>query len=332
MRLKEKPDAKEIHAHINSLKKAKWLGSARSWWPNYLFHFTDIPNAVNILKRGELLSRAEAKASKQLVTNSASPEVISQTEEQWKDYVRLYFRPRTPTQFRSEGFRPIEQRELGGAHCPVPIYFLFDSAFVLCRQDTLFSEGNLAAGEAQAVGDAKNFKRIPFEKVYHDTRFAPQERGTIVFHRNAEVIVPKRLDLDSLRFILCRSQAEYNTFLYLLPPNTSTRWARKIGVDMRMNLFERRWTFVEDTELSTTEISFRFNKSTEMPGPFHARVIIHEILTKDIYEWKDDNYQANGVLRIGLSKLDAPQYYSVSLFLDDQLAFTGRYQEDVLPF
>ena len=334
MRLNEKQDAKEIRAHINALKKAEWLGSARNWWPNYLFHFTDIGNAVNILTQGELLSRAEAKVSGQLVTNGASPEVIDQTEDRWKDYVRLYFRPRTPTQFRNEGFRPVGQRGELGAHCPVPIFFFFDSVSVLCRQDTLFSEGNLAAEGAQAFGDAKNFKHIPFEEVYHDTSFDAQgpEARTIVFHRNAEAIVPKRLDLSSLQFIFCRSQAEYDTLLYLLPPNTLTRWVKRIGVDMRMNLFFKRWTFVQDAELSTTEVSIRFNKDTQTPGPFHARVIIHATLTNDKYEWKEDDYQANGVLRIGLSKLHTPQGYSVSFFLDNQLAFTGRYREDVLPF
>jgi hypothetical protein len=223
MRLNEKQDAKEIRAHINTLKQSKWLGSARNWWPNYLFHFTDIQNVVGILARGELLSRAEAKASGQLVTNGASPEVIDQTEDRWKDYVRLYFRPRTPTQFRNEGFRPVGQRGELGAHCSVPIYLFFDSASVLCRQDTLFSEGNLAAEGVQTYRDAASFKQIPFELVYHDTAFGSQDRGTIVFHRNAEVVVPKRLDLSSLQFIWCRSQAEYDTLIYLLPPNTLTR-------------------------------------------------------------------------------------------------------------
>ena len=332
MKLNEKQDAKEIRAHIDALKKAKWLGSARSWWPSYLFHFTDIQNAVNILTMGELLSRAEAQASGQIVTNGASPEVISQTEDQWKDYVRLYFRPRTPTQFRNEGFRPVSQQELGGAHCPVPIYLLFDSAAILSRQDALFSEGNLAAQGVQPYGDAESFKQIPFEQVYHDTWFDLLDRVTVVFHRNAEVIVPKRLDLSSLQFVWCRSQAEYDTLLYLLPPNTRTRWVRQIGVDMRMNLFFKRWTFVEGAELNTTGFSFQFSKGTQTPGPFRARVTINETITNDKYEWENDNYQANEVLRVGLSKLNAPQDYSVRLFLDDQLAFAGRYREDVLPF
>jgi hypothetical protein len=330
--VKEKQDAKEIRAHIGALKKAQWLGPARSWWPSYLFHFTDIQNAVNILTMGELLSRAEALASNQIVTNGASPEVISQTEDQWKDYVRLYFRPRTPTQFRNEGFRPVSQHELGGAHCPVPIYLLFDSTAIVCRHDALFSAGNLAAQGVRPYGDAESFRQIPFEQVYHDTWFDPVDKGTVVFHRNAEVIVPKRLDLSSLQFIWCRSQAEYDTLLYLVPPNTRTRWVKQIGVDMRMNLFLKRWTFVEDAELNKTGLSFQFNKGTQTPGPFRALVAICETTTNDRYEWKNDGYQANDVLRIGLSALNAPQDYSVRLFLDAQLAFAGRYREDVLPF
>jgi len=334
MKLDEKQDAREIRAHIDALKKAKWLGSARSWWPSYLFHFTDIQNAVNILTRGELLSRVAATASRQIVTNGASPEVIGQTQDHWKDYVRLYFRPRTPTQFRNEGLRPVSQQELGGAHCPVPIYLLFDSATILSRQDTLFSAGNLAAQGVQPCGDAESFRQTPFEQVYHDTPFDPLHAGarTIVFHRNAEAIVPKRLDLSSLQFVWCRSQAEYDTLLYLLPPNTRTRWVRQIGVDMRMNLFFKRWTFVEDAELSATGLSFQFSKGTQTPGPFRARVTINETVTNDKYEWKNDNYRASELLRIGLSELSTPQDYSVRLFLDDWLAFAGRYREDVLPF
>ena len=327
MKSTEKSNAKEIRTHIATLKNANWLGSARSWWPDFLFHFTDVGNAVNILQTGELLSRTEAEASGQMLTDNASPEIIEQTDERWKDYVRLYFRPRTPTQYRNEGLRPIAQRELGGSHCPTPIYFLFDSASILCHPGTVFSEGNLATG-TEAYGDAEAFKKIPFEKVYHDTWFDPQDRSTIIFHRNAEVTVPNRLDLSSLKFVLCRSQAECDTLLYLLPRNTRMRWIRNISLDTRMNLFFRRWTFVEEAELSRTEITFRFNRSTLTPGPFHTLVSISETMTNATYEWENDSYQANEVLRIGLSNLSTPQDYSVHLMLDSQLAFARRYQAE----
>ena len=55
-----------IRRHLEDVKKASWLDQARLWWPDYLFHCTDIRNVVNILKSGELLSRVQAKIPKAL--------------------------------------------------------------------------------------------------------------------------------------------------------------------------------------------------------------------------------------------------------------------------
>ena len=52
MTLRQKPDAGRISRFLTDLKKEAWLGIARRWRPNYLFHFTDIQNAVSILKTG----------------------------------------------------------------------------------------------------------------------------------------------------------------------------------------------------------------------------------------------------------------------------------------
>lgn len=138
-----KPDAHDIRGFWAGLQQAKWLGS-RQWWPRFLFHFTDVQNAANILQDGCLLSRSTAVSLGHMVTDNASPDIIGQTDPAWAGYVRLYFRPRTPTQYRNEGFRPEGQRELG-AHCPVPVFFLFDAESVLCRADSLFTPGSGAA-------------------------------------------------------------------------------------------------------------------------------------------------------------------------------------------
>ncbi len=39
--MQQKTDAYLFNEIIESLKKQSWLGN-RKWWPNYLFHFTDI--------------------------------------------------------------------------------------------------------------------------------------------------------------------------------------------------------------------------------------------------------------------------------------------------
>ena len=244
MKTRSSTEVSQIRRHLHRLKQESWLGSARRWWPNYLFHCTDIQNVVQILKSGELLSRREAKETGQLRVDIAAPEIIDQTEDEWLDYVRLYFRPRTPTQYNNEGFRPKEQWRYG-AHCPVPVYFLFDSLSILSRAECRFTDGNLAAG-AVPTSRIDQLRQIPFNMVYHDMWFDPSQHSTIVFHRNAEVLVPQRLDLGAVRLICCRSQAEYEALLYLLPPGTRSRWVKRIGVQSRLNLFFNRWTFVEE--------------------------------------------------------------------------------------
>lgn len=330
MSLRPKGEISRIRRHISGLKKAPWLGQTRSWWPNCLFHCTDIQNAINILRTGELLSRERVKKAAQLQVDIASPGVIAQTSLDWQDYVRLYFRPKTPTQFRNEGFRPREQRQLD-AHCPVPVYFIFGAMAVLSRSDSIFTHGNLASG-VEPCSDVDDLGKIPFERVYHVGYFDPNVDSTITFHRNAEVLVPERLGLEGIGLVCCRSQAEYETFLHLLPPGTLANWVNKIGVRPDLGLFHNRWTFVKEVDMSNESVLFKFNRATETPGTFNARVEITEPLTGRRYSWNNEDYYANDNLDLRLHTLQNPEDYLVRLTLDEQLAFAGHYQEEDLPF
>lgn len=327
MTTRQKPDAQRIKRFLSNLKNAEWLGSARRWWPDFLFHVTDIQNAVSILRTGMLLSRQEAQGL--MVTDNASPDIIARTEDRWKNYVRLYFRPRTPTHFRSEGFRPRNQRSLN-AHCPVPVCFLFDSYSILSRAGSQFSNGNLATSNAEVFHSAADIERMPFEYIYYDSRPPEDKLRDITFHRNAEVIVPEWLDLSSLRFIACRSQSEYETFLYLLSSGTRARWGNRIGLLNHLDLFEKQWTYVETVELGQISASFHFNRSSSTPGPFHARVDIADTLTDRRLVWEDKAYTANDSLALNLANIGPLRDYSVTLTLDGQLAYAGRYQQDDL--
>ena len=116
-----KPWHAEIQQHIQAWSKR--LGNL-GWWQKYVYHFTDVQNAARILTDGIIYCRAEAVRRGRMVVDNASPEIIAQTRTEFTRFVRLYFRPRTPTQFRNEGIRPRTARVLG-SHCPVPILFLF---------------------------------------------------------------------------------------------------------------------------------------------------------------------------------------------------------------
>ena len=330
MTLRQKPDAGRIAQFLAELKESSWLGTARNWWPDYVFHFTDIQNAVSILKQGVLFSREEALSRGLMDTDNASQEVIGSTYDEWKDYVRLYFRPKTPTQFRNEGFRPVDQR-WQGAHCPVPIYFLFDSRRVLSRTDSRFTDGNLAASP-MVYSDLEGLKQIPFEYVFHDSSIPDGLKSEIIFHRHAEVIVPKRVGLEALRYIVCRSQAEYETLLHLLPQSTLRRWERNIIRDNQTRLFFKRWSYVESVELSNSQIVFHFNESPQYAGPFQINASITDTVSDKRFVWGDNSLSADQALSLGLTEIGPLSDYSVRLTLDRHIAYAYRYQEYDLPW
>ena len=319
-----------IRQHIDELRNASWLDRPRQWWPVCLFHCTDITNVVSILNDGELDSRSRITSAGQLPVDIASPQVIASTDPQRQDYVRLYFRPKTPTQFHNEGFRPIGRRAWG-SHCPVPVYLLFDALAVLSRADSRFSDRNFSSSYAKVGGDVSFLQQIPFALVYHDTRLDRSE-GYIVQHRNAEVVVPRRMGLGSLRYIVCRSNAEYQTLLHLLPPEILSRWVNRVVYRPKLQLFHRNWTFVDHADMNTEKITFRFNPDSLTPGPFHARVEIEETATTVKYSWHNNEYHCNRELMLPLSNLHDSSDYTARLFLDDYLAYADRYQDDDLPF
>lgn len=188
-----KADSDEIASFLEDLQSSSWLGASRSWWPKYVFHFTELSNVVSILNDERLLCRNILKG-REGFTDIASSQIIDSTLDQWKKYVRLYFRPRTPTQFANEGFRPINRRRLN-SHCPIPVVLLFNAQAILTRTGSQFSEGNLGAGGAVAVGNTADFLRIlSFKDIYHDSAIwgvDDARKNKILFHRNAEIIVPE---------------------------------------------------------------------------------------------------------------------------------------------
>lgn len=211
-----KPWANTIRQHIE-----KWetrLPPSRRSIPRFVYHFTAIPNAVNILTSGQICSRSNANHLSLMVSDNACPEIIEQTREEHTRYARLYFRPRTPTQYNNEGIRPRAHRSLN-SHCPTPVFFCFDAFHVLSMDDVEFSDGNMGSSRARHSAGENFFASIPFEYVFHDGPWANDSADAIRFHRHAEVLVPNKLSLaPSLKHILVRSEAERSTLLGLLPP------------------------------------------------------------------------------------------------------------------
>src|ERR1035437_5631778 len=237
MASEEKIGSEKIVKHLKTLQK-------QNWWARYLFHFTDIKNAIKTLEGGALYSRKKAIAKNLMQCENASPDIIGNTKEEYKDYVRLYFRPRTPTQYHNEGFRPINNRKLGGAHCPVPIIFLFKSDPILTDTETYYSDGNIASPGVKIANSSDFYLWLDFDDIYHDSSlygYDPYSSASIIYHRQSEVLIKNKLVLDQLDLIFCRSTAEYYTLKNLLPEAIWNKWSAKVGVDNKNTFYFNRW-------------------------------------------------------------------------------------------
>ena len=136
----------------------------------------------------------------------------------------------------------------------------------------------------------EEFERLPFHLIYHSSPILATDPTSITYHRNAEVLVPRQLPLDSLKWIACRSEAEYETLLHLLPTSVRVQWIPRIGVWPNYQLFHNRWSFVERVRSSGDILIFTLNKQTESPGPFAAVVELLETATGTRYRWSRTDY------------------------------------------
>ncbi len=307
----EKRTASAFRREIDKLRNEDWLG-ARYWWTYFLFYFTDIHNVAHMLEHEEILSPHEAGED---------------FYSRWDKYVRLYFRPRTPGLFRCEGFRPTEKQ--GREYCPIPVYLLFDFEAVICHPDSRFSEGNLAQTK-KTYASLQYFRDLPFEMIYHDSWFLPDEREEIMRSRDAQVIIPDRMGLESLQFIWVRSNAEYETLQSLVSGDVWRKWRDKITARRDFQLFNQKWVYVEDVQMTEQEIRFRFNPCEKKVdcAPFHVQAVVtHE--DNVLFQWENDAYEFDGkdlVLRLP----EAIRDYDVQFLIDGELAFSGDYQPELI--
>lgn len=300
--------------------------------PKFVYHFTDMENAKNILKLGHVYSRKKAIELGIMTVDNACGDVIDYTKDVWKTYARFYFRPKTPTQYVNEGIRSKENINLN-AHCPVPIFFLFDSKEMLTRDDSLFSFGNLAV-KNEAFYKSSDFKRMPFEYIYHEGSYDNFNQGFIKVNRHAELIIPDECSLRSLKAIVCRSAGEKETFLNLLDNKTRNKYKGKVFIDNRNDFYNGLWTYVEKANLTKETVILSINKGTYNRNPiFKAHLIIRELSTNINYTWADESYEPKQSHQFSLENLKDPTSYEVKFYLDEHLAYFGIYEdEDFLPF
>lgn len=330
-----KIDADEIEAFVDGLAADLAIQDDRRYWPRWLFHTSDLENLVSILETGALLSRATALKKGLLQRDIASTEVVRGTVDDVLGHVRLYFRPRTPTHFHTEGFRPVQQQSSYSVHCPLPVMLIFKAKPVLAREGTRFTNGN-AASHGYAIGNSGAFLRtIPFAKVYHDEAFTEAQRAEVIFHRNAEVLVPEPLSLkNDLLYLICRSRAEAETVRSWISssPSPNRAWFMSLvrantQRSKGLKMFFKRWTFVDTVSVSDGLVTIDFNRDSQAPGPFVMKIAIVETGSgRERSLFTNTHWTGREPVYLQLPSMDADDTFTLKMTLDGRLAYQNTFR------
>jgi len=308
----------DIETHIEQREQQLNLPyyTHRKHWPSRLFHHAPVENAVVILTEGVLRSRADPNID--LQRDIAGLGVIELRLDAHQ-FVRLYFRPRTPTQFHIEGVRK-KHECVFGFQAPILIMFVFEARPILSRPGTRFSNENMQRASAIVGDDAEFLASIPWDKVYHEGGLNGDY--SIIAHRCAEVLVESPLELqDCLQWIYCRSDAEKDTLLSLLGEEAE-KWRRKIRISDDIRVFNRLLSYIEHVHLSVDGVIVEI----------HPRNDGHNI------EFRVNVLSDNGAIVAEFVNLDfkpippnakrwripcqlIPGRYTVKIWIEDELAY-----------
>lgn len=162
------------------------------------YHMTHFQNAASIFKTGKLLPRSKrpmvVDMEKMLHVTS---EVLKRTNDTIQDYVRLYFRPKTPA------FWYFEQMN--------EVVMLKFSPLLLAYPNVKMTIGN--AGTASLLYDPDEwiFDIIDFEQIFLSTGRPLSDREKQL--RQSELLIPNELHIGFLKEVLFRSEKERQTFI-----------------------------------------------------------------------------------------------------------------------
>jgi hypothetical protein len=324
-----------IDAHI-----ARWeqtlANSAypyRSKWPARLFHHAPLENIAAILNSGSLLSRDDSNATRPL--DVAEPSIINNRTAAHA-FGRLYFRPRTPTQFCIEGIRKPTEYYKGTKHCPTIGVLVFDTKTILMMDGVKFTPANMQSHGTRSDSSEEFFQTIDFASVYHEGPFAAAEKAAIIARRCAEVLVPSPLPLNAgaLRWVYCRSNAERMYLLDMLNYEEKF-WAARVRVSDDLRVFEKRHTFVQSVDISDEGIIFSLAPRIDAADVKIAMSVRNATtnisvvtLAPQMIKPIPPNENKNWIIKHPMTE----GRYRVEIWLEDCRAFSAELLHESIPF
>lgn len=305
-------------------QKIQFSFGFQNWWTDFVFHYNDLHNIVSILDSGKLYSRNRAKNLGVLKTDIANDEVISHTNIAVYDYVRFYFGAKTPTLYHNEGIKPLHTIQ-HNAHCPIPIFLLFDFVKILSIDDVYFSNGNVGATTPEIYDDIKILPQLEWQYIYHRDSlwgYSPEKLRHIVYCRNAEILVKDEINVyDFLKWICVRSEADKETLLHLVRDTTREQIKNKIKVFTQDGLFHNKQLYLKKILLDKNTISIDFaNINNES---FFLEVQAISIANDKRLHYSQKNYNITSDLIWDVTGLDKTYGINFILKIDSNLIYNN---------
>jgi len=313
---------KELLEQFKVLQKKQFHSGFQNWWVDFVFHYNDIHNIISILNSGKLYSRNRAKLLGLLQTDIADDDVISHTNAQVYDYARFYFGAKTPTLFHNEGLKPtIEVNH--NAHCPVPVFLLFDFVSILSLEDVYFSNGNVGATTPEIYNNIQSLPNLEWNSIYHRDSLFGYEDGVkrhITYCRNAEVLVKDEINIyEHLKWICVRSNADKETLLNLVSNATREIIKDKISIFTQDGLFHNRQLYLSDVQLNKNQIDMKFiNKNGKN---FKFEVFAKSLFNRQEITSKIDNYSIHSDLYWEINALNINHGIHFILKINDYVIY-----------
>lgn len=309
-------------ADLIGLKLDNTVSYSAKIWVNNLYHFTDIKNIEAIFKKGRLMSRKLLEESNVSFYDTASKEVMSQTNKEIFENCRLYFGPRTPMLDSVEGYdrQKVNNYEV---HCPVPVYLLFDTDEIFEKEGIRFSDGNAASRYTNIYSSIAELNKLNFEMIYHRGQIKDTDNKLEILRcRHAEVLVPNEIDVSLVSKVVCRSYADRDYMLHIFARNLITDIEVKVDETFYHNVSN---VYLKNVNLLRDKVIFDINRisslniTLEITRQFDGKNIT---VTADLsstsasIKWKHD---VNGS-------------YQIRIYFDRQLMYENSFMHNEMPF
>jgi hypothetical protein len=273
------------------------------------------------LREGMLRSRNDSANTHP--RDVAAPGVIS-NQTGAHDFVRMYFRPKTPTQYNIEGIRKPGECKYGDqTHVPLLVMFGLDARTVLSQPDVRFSARNMQLTGTPTYSTEAEFSAIPFLKVFSEGNTGGDRSFTDA--RCAEVLAPSPLPLaHTLREIYFRSEPERDTVLHLLGTDAAP-WLSRCYVSDALKVFEKKHAFVQEVTLTPKGVVFVFNERADRKN-LTVKVDVYDAAGTQVINFYNADLAARPpqAARWIVNKLLAPNVYLVRIHVEGHLAYEAN--------